>query len=46
MAHRDVDPSRHTYTGGHFRQRLKNLVVTYVDAKVPAVKDVEPSTAS
>jgi hypothetical protein len=45
MAHRDVGPSRHSYTGGHFRQRLKNRVVTYVDAKVAAVKGVEPGTA-
>jgi phosphatidate phosphatase APP1 len=34
---RDVDPSRHSYTGSHFRQRLRNIVGTYVSA---ASKDI------
>lgn len=46
MAHREVDHSRHSYTGGHFRQRLKNLVGTYVDAKGTAVRGVESSTVA
>ena len=29
----DVDPSRHSYTGTHFRQRLKNLVGAYVETR-------------
>lgn len=45
MSHRDVDPSRHSYSGGHFRQRLKNLVVPHVE-KGTAVKVVEPSTVT
>jgi len=31
---RDVDFSRHSYTGGHIRQRLRNVVGNYVDAKL------------
>jgi len=31
---RNVDPSRHSYTGGHIRQRLRNIVGNYVDAKL------------
>ena len=30
----DVDASRHSYTGGHFRQRLKNIVGAYVEGKI------------
>jgi hypothetical protein len=45
MSHRDVDPSRHSYTGGHFRQRFKNLVIPHVE-KVTAGKVVEPSTVA
>jgi len=36
MAHpsRNVDISQHSYTGGYFRQRLRNFVGFYVDAKL------------
>lgn len=30
----DVDTSRHSYSGGHFRQRLKNIVGAYVEGKI------------
>ena len=30
----DVDSGRHTYTGGHFRRRLKNIVGAYVEGKI------------
>jgi hypothetical protein len=33
---RDVDNSQHSYTGGHFRQRFKNLVGSYIDTKLEA----------
>lgn len=33
-----VDPSRHSYTGTHFRQRLKNFVGTYVDTRTAIVE--------
>jgi Uncharacterized conserved protein (DUF2183) len=43
---RDVDSSRHSYTGGHFRQRLKNLVGTYVDTKVRPKTDASTTSRS
>ena len=46
MAHREVDPSRHSYTGGHFRQRFRNIVGTYVDTKIAGVRGVEPGTTA
>ena len=30
----DVDASRHSYTGGFFRQRLKNVLGAYVEGKI------------
>jgi len=30
----DVDASRHSYTGGYFRQRLKNVLGAYVEGKI------------
>jgi hypothetical protein len=34
MAGRELDPARHSYTGGHFRQRLRNIVGGYVEGKI------------
>ena len=42
---RNIDISRHTNTGGHFRQRLKNFIGGYVDTSKTMSK-MDPSTTA
>jgi hypothetical protein len=45
MAGRELDPARHSYTGGHIRQRLRNIVGSYVDGKVGDTGESVATTA-
>jgi hypothetical protein len=35
----DVDFARHSYTGTHIRQRVRNLLGTYVDTRTASIID-------